>query len=215
MKTHFSAAAALTALMTCAPMMAQAQDGPWSLRIGLAGIGFDESATVKQNGAVVPGASFTTDNDASVVFSLGYRFSERFSAEATVGIPPTATLNGSGPLAGLTLGEVTYGPATVTGLYHMPLTEGLEAYVGGGVNDTLVFGTEDAALTNFKVDNAWAPVVQAGLSGAIQGTNTDWFVDVKYIPLKTKATGMVGPNTASADITLNPTIITAGIGINF
>lgn len=211
MKTLISAAALLAATMTCA----QAQEGPWSLRLGLAHIGFDESADIALGGATVPGASFTTEDDTSLTVSLGYRFNQRFSVEGTVGIPPTAALTGTGPLAGVPLGKATYGPATLTGLYHMPFGIGFDAYVGGGLNYTIVFDTEDGAVNNFKVDNAWAPVLQAGIAGDIPDTGAEWFLDLKYIPLETTATGTVGGAPAKADITLNPTILTAGIGIKF
>ncbi|MEE3070558.1 MAG: aldehyde dehydrogenase family protein, partial [Pseudomonadota bacterium] len=101
MKTILSAAALLTATVTCA----QAQDAatPWSLRLGIANLGFDESADISLNGARVRGASFETDDDTTLTVSLGYRFADRFSAEATVGLPPTAQLNGTGPLQGMEL----------------------------------------------------------------------------------------------------------------
>ncbi|AUR01683.1 MULTISPECIES: OmpW/AlkL family protein [Roseobacteraceae] len=215
MKTLIPAAALLTATLTCAPALAQEATGPWSLRLGLAHIGFDESAQIGLGGTTVPGASFETDNDTTLTVSLGYRFNERFSVEGTVGLPPTAALTGTGPLAGVPLGEVTYGPATLTGLYHMPFANGLEAYVGGGVNYTIVFDTEDGTVSDFEVDNAWAPVLQVGLSGAIPDTRAAWFLDAKYIALETKARGTVGGAPATADITLNPTILTAGIAISF
>ncbi|PRY86052.1 OmpW/AlkL family protein [Donghicola tyrosinivorans] len=213
MKTILSAAALLTATVTCA--QAQEAATPWSLRLGIANLGFDESADINLNGARLRGASFETDDDTTLTVSLGYRFAEHFSAEATVGLPPTAQLNGTGPLQGMELGKVTYGPATLTGLYHLPLTDSFEVYGGAGVNYTIIFDTEDGVIDGFEVDNAWAPVVQVGVSGAIPQSSAEWFVDVKYIPLETKARGTVGGAKAEADITLNPTIVTAGIGFRF
>ena len=206
----------LAALAAGTATCAQAQEsGPWSLRLGLSHIQMDESADISLGGAPVPGASFTTGDDVTPTFGIGYRFSERFSAELTVGVPPTAALTGTGPLAGLALGEVTYGPATLTGLYHFPkFGNGLEAYVGGGINYTLIFDTKDGAISDFDVDNAFAPVVQAGVEGPL-GHRTGWVIDLKYIPLETKARGTVGGAPAEADITLNPLIATAGIVVRF
>lgn len=205
-------AALAAGMATCA----QAQEtGPWSLRLGLSHIGMDESADISLGGAPLPGASFTTGNDVTPTIGIGYRFSERISAELTVGIPPTASLTGTGPLAGIVLGDVTYGPATLTALYHFPKSRnGLDAYIGGGVNYTLIFDTKDRAISDFKVDNAFAPVLQAGIEGPL-GSKTGWFLDVKYIPLETKARGTVGGAPAKADITLNPLIATAGIVLRF
>lgn len=205
-------AALAAGMATCA----QAQEtGPWSVRLGLSYIGLDESADISLGGSKVPGASFSADDDLTPTIGVGYRFSERFSAEFTVGVPPTAGLTGTGPLAGTKLGDVTYGPATLTGLYHFPkFGNGLDAYVGGGVNYTLIFGTKDRAISDFKVDNAFAPVLQAGIEGPL-ASKTGWFLDVKYIPLQTKARGNVGGVPAKADITLNPLVATAGIVLHF
>lgn len=213
MKTKLICAAALLAATAT---HVQAQDaGPWSLRLGLSHIGMNESADISLGGATVPGASFTTDDDLTPTIGIGYRFSERFSAELTVGIPPTATLNGSGPLSGLELGKVTYGPAKLTGLYHFPeFGNGLDAYVGGGVNYTIIFDTSDGAIDGFDVDNAFAPIIQAGIEGPL-GNKTGWFLDAKYIALETKARGTVGGVPAEADITLDPLIVTAGVVVHF
>lgn len=157
--------AVLTGLCLYLPTLSHAENrGAWTLKSGLTLINFDESADVFLGGNQVPGASFTTDNDHTITASLDYRYNASWSVEVTIGIPPEATLNGSGPLDGLTLGKVTYGPATLTALYHLPaMSENLDFYLGGGVNYTIIFDTEDGVVTNFEADNTFALTVQAGV----------------------------------------------------
>ncbi|GGF83095.1 OmpW/AlkL family protein [Alteromonas lipolytica] len=209
--------AVLTGLSFYLPTLSHAENGgAWTIKSGLSLIIFDESADVFLGGNQVPGASFTTDNDQTITASLDYRYNASWSVEVTVGIPPEATLNGSGPLDGLTLGKVTYAPATLTALYHLPaMSESLDFYVGGGLNYTIVMDTEDATVTNFEADNAFAMTVQAGVNGSFNQSNLGWYLDAKYIALDTDATGFVGPAPAKADITLNPLIVTAGLTYAF
>ncbi|MFC2253508.1 OmpW family protein [Labrys portucalensis] len=188
---------------------------PWYLHIGPLGVVFDEGARISLGGMEVPGASARADDNLTVGFEVGYRFTENFAVSFTAGIPPSTTLMGTGPLAGTELGRVTYGPAILSAHYHFtnfgPL---FKPYVGAGVNYTLVWNEKDKAIKNLKVDNAFGFVLQAGIESDF---NERWgtFVDVKKIFLETDATGIVGGAPASANIDLDPWIVMAGVTYRF
>lgn len=179
------------------------------------GVVFDEGARISLGGVEVPGASARADDNFTVGFEIGYRFTENFAVSFTAGIPPSTTLTGTGPLAGTELGRVTYGPAVLSAHYHFtnfgPL---FQPYVGAGVNYTLVWNEKDKAIKNLKVDNAFGFVLQAGIESDF---NEHWgtFVDVKKIFLETDATGTVGGAPASGKIDLDPWIVMAGVTYRF
>lgn len=207
--------ALLGSVLSCPAIAQDAPSTPWSVRVGLGHVAFGESADISLGGAPLAGAGASVSSNTTLLFSVDYRFSPTFSVEFAGGIPPTTTLSGTGPLAGATLGKVTYAPAVLTAKYHFSnLGPGIVPYVGAGVNYTLITDTEDSAISGLKVKNAFAPVIQAGFE-----TNADrklgFYADAKWIFLDTKATGTVGGAPASADITLDPLILGVGVVYRF
>jgi outer membrane protein len=73
---------------------------------------------------------------------------------AVLGVPPTTTLTGQGSLSGLTLGKVTYGPSMLVANYHFRQFGAFQSLLGAGVTYTVVFGTEDDAIANLRVNNS-------------------------------------------------------------
>lgn len=214
MKTMLKAA--LLGLLSACPAFAQdAPQSPWSVRVGVGHIGFSESADISLGGAPLAGAGASVSDNATLLFSLDYRFSPEFSLEFAAGIPPETTLSGSGLLAGLELGKVTYAPAVLTGKYHFTnLGTDFVPYIGAGVNYTMITDTDDGAIAGLKVKNAFAPVLQVGFE-----TNADrklgFYADAKWIFLDTKAHGTVGGAPAEAEIKLDPLIVGAGLVYRF
>ncbi|MGQ7908289.1 OmpW family outer membrane protein [Burkholderia sp. BC1] len=60
----------------------------------------------------------------------------------------------------------------------------------------------------------WAPVLHIGAEADI---NRDWFVsfDLRKLYLKTDASGFLGPQVATARVTLNPLLTSIAIGRRF
>lgn len=187
----------------------------WFVRAGPAGVIYDESAKISLGGQEVPGASVTAKNNFTAEIEAGYYFTPNISVSLTVGAPPTATLKGTGPLAGLTLGKVTYGPAVAAVQYHVTaFGPAFRPYVGLGVNYTIVLNNKDGAVQNLKVKSPVGVTFQGGAETMIND-RIGLFVDAKKILLDTTARGNVGPAPASAKIDINPLIVTGGISFHF
>lgn len=199
-----------------APASSQEFDRGWFVRTGPLGVVFDSGATVSVGGGVVPGGNATADDNLTLSFDVGYQFNDRFSVMLTGGIPPTADLHGQGSLYGAGyLGSATYAPSVLAGQYWFETgNPKFRPYIGVGVNYTIILDTDDGAIGGLKVDNAWAPVLQAGVESAINDKLGVYF-DVKKLWLDTKAIGTVGGVAASADVTLDPWLIGAGISYRF
>jgi outer membrane protein len=187
----------------------------WFVRAGPAGVIYDESAKISLGGQQVPGASATVKDNLTVEVEGGYYFNPNISVSLTIGGPPTATLRGTGPLAGLTLGKVTYGPAVAAVQYNLT-TFGpkFKPYVGLGVNYTIVLNNKDGAVQNLRVKSPVGVTFQGGAETMISD-RIGLFVDAKKILLDTTARGTVGGAPASAKIDINPLIVTGGISFHF
>ena len=192
---------------------AQAQDN-WWVRVGPAAVSFSESATISIGGATVPGATVKAQNNTTLALELGYKLSPAWSMGLTIGVPPTSEVSGAGTAAPFgKLGKATYGPAVLSGQWSFVDTNTWKGYVGAGVSRLFVTDTEDGALQNLKVEDAWGSALQAGFEYK-GGRQWGLFVDVKKIMLKTTATGTVGAAGGAAgvaEIKLNPLVTHAGV----
>jgi len=204
-------ALALLGLSCAAPATAEDKLG-WYLQTGPASVTFSEDATIAAGGSTIPGANATLSDNATLAFGLGYRFSEALSVIAIGGVPPTTTVEGTGPLAGITVGEVTYAPLIVAANYHIPTKARFQPFVGAGVNYTMVFDTKDDGLTNLKAENAFGWALRAGFDYMVNETNGLFFAANKVF-VSTKASGnavALGGAPVDADIDLDPLILHAG-----
>jgi outer membrane protein len=188
------------------------------LKTGPAFIGFDTNTSLNVGGAPVPGANARAKDNVALGLELVYLLNPNWGVSMTLGTPPTTTLVGKGgPVDGLTLGKVTYGPAVLAMNYRFNSVGKVTPYIGAGVNYTAVLSDKDGAVANLKVKSAWGTVLQAGFEVPV---NNDWgvFFDVKKVFLKTTATGTVpafGGAPASAKIRLDPTIVQLGVSYRF
>jgi len=182
----------------------------WYLHAGFTALFFEPSATVTAGGQPVPGAAVSIGNNYTLGVQLGWFFWDNFALQFTGGIPPTATVSGSGSLstAGV-LGKATYGPLLLTALYHFRQLGIVQPYIGGGMTVVWVFGTTDGSLTKLSVPSAVGGVATVGLDVMI---TKQWgvFAEVDKLWVKTTATGYLGTAPVSANLTLNPWVLLVG-----
>ena len=217
--------AGLTGLFLIIPMAAQAQQSDrdhqrrFYVRLGAARIIFDEKADVKLAGQTLPGANATASNNNGISLDIGYFLTPDLSVAATVGVPPTSTLTASGTLAGAgTLGKVTYGPGLYTLRYHFGRPDGVRPYIGGGLNWTIIFKTEDGVLKDFRTSNTVGPAITGGIDvplkeriGVFGAVSKVWTSTNARFRLDTP-NGLV-PGTAR--VQLNPLIAQVGLQYRF
>lgn len=204
-------ALALMGLSCAAPAAAETKLG-WYIQTGPAGVAFSEGASIAAGGTTIPGASATLSDNVTLGFGLGYRFTDAFSVIAIAGLPPTTTVSGTGPLSGITVGEVTYGPLIVAANYHFPSKGRFQPFVGAGFNYTIVFDTKDSGLTNLEADNAFGAVLRVGFDYMVNDSDGIFFSANKVF-VNTKATGnaiALGGAPVAAQIDLDPLILHTG-----
>lgn len=216
MKTawQFGTALLLTICALATPAAAE-DDHNFFIRTGPAALFLSEGATVKAGGAVVPGGSIAIDRHFTGTLEIGYSFTPNFAVGFTGGYPPTVDINGGGTLSGVgKLGSVTYGPTALTAQYTFTGLGRIQPYVGAGPMFMIVFDNDDGALYNLKVKSAVGAVIQAGIDFNVTDS---WglYADVKKGYLRTKSTGSLGGAPVTADVTLDPLVIGAGVKLRF
>jgi outer membrane protein len=211
------AATATMALMGgAAAANAQVWDGTWYVHAGPAQLALADEATVRVNGAEVPGASYSSDPQTTTVVEIGKHLSDHWSASLTIGAPPKAEANGAGSIeAAGNLGSATYGPMALTLHYRLFDEDAqFQPYVGAGVSYMYIFDTTDGSLQNLDIENTWGPVWQVGAEYKV---NDRWsaFVDAKQAYLETTATGTLLGAPVDADMVFDPFVVNFGIGYSF
>lgn len=209
-------ATATVALMGGGVAHAEVHPGDrWYVNAGPAQLTLADEATMAMGGAVIPGATYSSDPQTTVVVEIGRYISEHWAVSLTLGLPPTADADAAGAIAGLgRLGSATYGPVAVTAHYHFNEGGALRPYVGAGASYMIIFDTEDGVMSDLEVDHAFGPVLQAG---ATYQLNDRWsvYADVKQAYLETDASGTIGGAPVTAEMTFDPLVVSAGVGWRF
>ncbi len=188
---------------------------PWFVKLGVGGVLFDSSANLALGGVALPGASAHASNNVTAIFEFGYYLNDSFSVQLTGGYPPTSSLTGAGTLAPFgKLGQATYGPAVLSIDYHATYFGAFQPYVGIGFVEAIIFSTQDAAVHNLGVGSQAGWAVEGGFDYFV---NRNWslFFDAKYLFLDVTATGNALGAPVAAEVRLNPTILTGGVGYHF
>lgn len=189
-------------------------DNRWFLRFGVGVILFGESAELRANDMIVPGASILISDETTFVFDIGYELSPFWTATFTCGVPPRLDLDGTGPFAGVSYGTTRYAPAILALQRHFYLNPRASIYVGAGVNYTLQYESRDGLVQNLDIENNAAVVLQLG---AERRLNERWsmFADAKKVFYKTEAFGEFNGAAIRADVVVNPTALYFGLRRDF
>jgi outer membrane protein len=200
-----------------------AQDNPWTLRVGPAGVTWNESSKLEVAGAAVPGAKVELNTNYTLGVDVGYDLSDRWTMHLGLGIPPKAKLTAAGSLDALVpplsgkLGQVRYGPILLSPVFKFNPGGRFDPYLGAGVTYVHVFSTADGDVANLNIHDAWGAFLQAGFSVALKD-RWSYFLDVRKLFLNTSVSGTLpalgGPPVA-LHIDLDPLIVHTGIEYRF
>ncbi|WP_161988960.1 OmpW/AlkL family protein [Sphingomonas glacialis] len=184
------------------------------LHVGPGAVLFDANAVVRSQGTTIPGATVSIDPNVTLITEIGYR-RRNLGLSITGGFPPRATVDGAGTLTPYgALGRIRYGTVMATAHYHFTQFGRLQPYVGGGAVLLLIFKNEDLAVHELRVDNHVGGVLQAGADFKLS-RHMSLFLDAKKVILKTNATAVLGDTPISANIRLNPVVLTGGLSYHF
>jgi outer membrane protein len=197
------------------PALAADPTGIGYVHIGAAHIRQADQATLFMGGAEIPGATFSTEGKWTFSAEAGVFVIESIALAVSGVIPVTTPNIAGGTLAGIgNLGDETVGFYSATAQYHFDVAGYITPYLGAGLGYMHVFDTTDGVVTDMNVQSAVGGVVQAGFDIPIT-QNVGVFADIKRYFISTSASGTMAGFPITANATVDPWVISSGIGISF
>jgi outer membrane protein len=191
--------------------------------VGYANAAFSPSATLSLAGNPVPGAEVKIPDKWLPLLELGYTFADGWVARIALAPPPTVTVFADGSLKGFTpplsgtIGKARIAPVVMTVTYSPGSFHGFAPYFGAGINYTIVMKTADGDVASINAGNAWGSAFEIGADWSID-RNWSAYADARKAYVKTTGTGSVpalGGVPAQGEVTLNPLIVSVGVGYRF
>lgn len=167
--------------------------------------------------SVAPGSIGGTVNASNTIIpevDASYFFTPHIAAELIAATTQHhMTLKNSALGASADLGKVWLLPPTLTAQYHFLPTSTVNPYVGAGLNYTLFYGQSGGlGGTHVSYKNNWGEVLQVGADIHVSG---NWYANVDFKQIFLDTTANVSNSTAIADVSLNPSLFSIGIGYKF
>jgi outer membrane protein len=215
MTTKLAIAAALSAL--AAAGAAQAQDfqpkakGTVILNVRVTDVapsGTDPITTLAGAGT---GLRAKASYDVMPTVGVTYFLTDNLAVEAIAGTTQH-TVRAKGPGTDLKIKETWVLPPIVSLQYHFAPAARVSPYVGAGVNYMLFYGGDDKNGFRLKIDDGFGAAVQGGVDIALRDK---WSInlDAKKVFFETDAVDRV--NGVKTKVTLNPWVLSAGVGHRF
>jgi outer membrane protein len=211
-----AAGLALSVLLAGDPLEAIAGDrhGDFMIRGVVTGVLPDADATVKLNGTRIPGASADVSDEVVPATTLTYFFTDNLAVELFCCFAKH-TVDATGSIGALgEIGDTWIFPPALTAQYHFNPDGTLKPYVGVGVQ-YIHFFDESSKLgpgTSFALDDGFGFTLQGGLDIAV---GDGWYINADVKKTWLDMNGRWGGTGITADVDLDPLIVSAGFGYRF
>lgn len=204
--TMFKSAAMALALAGCValPLAAQAQEGPWLVRVRALQLNSaDKDST---------GLDLSINDKVIPEFDISYFFTPQLAAELVLTYPQKQTIRSGGT----DIGSLKHLPPTLTVQYHLTTLGAFKPYAGAGVNYTRFSNVRfdpavNAALQPTLSKNSFGLALQVGFDYRI--SNGIYLnVDVKKVQISTDVKSF---GTQVGTFKVDPWLIGGGVGFRF
>lgn len=213
---HFKAAAAVAALVAAVPAHAEAGD----VLVRMRGI---LVTPTEQSGEVsgFPGSEVGVTDSFMPEIDFTVMATDHIGAELIVATTRHEATGGGSLSAIDEVASTWVLPPTLTLQYHLAPGGKVRPYVGAGVNYTWFYSEkasdalEDAlGPTTVTMDDSFGYALQAGVD--IDLTDRVFLnLDIKYVDMDTMTHLRTAAGTATVDVSIDPVIVGAGLGMRF
>lgn len=210
-------ATAVVAAALAAGGVASAQDfqpktaGTWLVDFRATSVAPDESGAIFTAGGVDTGLDVKVDSDTIPSLGISYFVTDKVAVELILGTSKHTISATTAPTA-TAVHDTWVLPPVLSVQYHPLPAARVSPYVGAGVNYMIFYSGEDR--NGFKVDvkDGFGYSLQAGVDIAVKGP---WSVnvDVKKVFFDTEAN--INSGTLRSDVTLDPLVVSVGLGRKF
>ncbi len=196
--------ALLVAGTLAAPVVAQAQEGPWMVRV--------RAVNLDPSNSDNTGLNLGINNKTIPEVDISYFFTPNIAAELVLTVPQKQTVSSNG----VAIGSLKHLPPTLTLQYHFTGTPAFKPYVGAGINYTRFTSVQFtpavvAALNPSLSKNSVGFALQAGVDIPI-GENMVLNFDVKKVQIKTNVSSF---GAKVGTLKVDPLLVGVGIGWRF
>jgi outer membrane protein len=152
-----------------------------------------------------------TSYDVMPTLGIAYFLTDNVAVDLTLGTT-NHTVRAKGPGTDIKVKETWVLPPVVALQYHFAPQAKVSPYVGAGVNYMIFYSGSDKNGFNVKIDDGFGATLQAGVDIAMKDR---WTVnlDAKKIFFETDAVDRT--NGIKSKVTLNPWVLSAGVGYRF
>lgn len=196
--------ALLVAGSLAAPIAAQAQEGPWLVRV--------RAVNLDPSNSDSTGLGLGINNKTIPEIDISYFFTPNIAAELVLTVPQKHTVSSNG----VAIGSLRHLPPTLTLQYHFTGLGVIKPYVGAGINYTKFTSVQFtpavvAALNPTLSNDSTGFALQAGVDFAI-GKNMVLNFDVKKVQIKTTVNSF---GAKAGTLKVDPLLVGVGIGWRF
>ncbi|MFZ5670742.1 MAG: OmpW/AlkL family protein [Pseudomonadota bacterium] len=215
MKTLLASVAAIALLGVAGAAAAQdfepKQQGDLRVNFRATSVAPDESASIFTAGGVDTGLDATVSDDTIPSLGISYFVTDKVAVEVILGTSQHDIAATTAPTA-TRVHETWVLPPVVSVQYHPLPAARFSPYVGAGVNYMLFYSGEDKNGFTVDLEDGFGYALQAGADIAVQGP---WSVnvDVKKVFFDTDA--RINGGALRSDVTLDPWVISVGLGRKF
>lgn len=194
------------------PVLADDSSAHWVFRGSIANVSPNDSS-----GAVLGNDGVTVGSATATGLSLTYQFDQHWGVEVLAATPFTHSIDGTGALQGIAIGETKQLPPTVSAIYQWG--DVTKFHAGVGINHTVFFDSHtDNALTSalsadttdIDLDSSTGLAMKLGFDTPI---SADWRFSgsVYYINIDTQADVIVnGAVATTVDVNIDPWVYMLG-----
>lgn len=214
MKKFVVASVAFAALLGGA---AQAQEfspnakGDFIVHARITQVAPDKDAAILTAAGASTGLKAHVANDVKPTLGFTYFLTDKVAVEAILGTTQH-DIRAQGPGTDVLVHTAWVLPPVVTLQYHPLPAARVSPYVGAGVNYMLFYGGDNKNGFNLKIDDGFGAALQAGVDVALRDS---WSInlDAKKVFFETDAVDRA--RGIKTKVTLNPWVLSAGVGRRF
>lgn len=206
------------------------------VNVGVISVMPDDSSgslnVVEQVAGLTPGSTgVAVNNNSQLGITFDYDLDSEWSLQLIAATPFSHDITATGSLAGLKIGDTKHLPPTLLLQYNWRFDNGIEPFVGVGLNYTWFFDSQaDAQLVSalqglgavtatdnvdLKLKNSFGYALQAGFNVNL---NSDWGLHFMVSTMDIDTTGDVrvnGTAIQSVDVSIDPIVAMAGVRYTF
>jgi len=185
--------------------------GTWLVDVRATTVSPDESGAIFTAGGVDTGLDVKIDNDTIPSLGISYFVTDKVAVELILGTSKHTVSATTAP-TDTPVHDTWVLPPVLSVQYHPLPAARFSPYVGAGINYMIFYSGKDRNGFKVDLDNGFGYSLQAGADIALQGP---WSlnVDVKKVFFDTTAT--INNGALHSDVTIDPMVVSVGIGRKF